>query len=67
MFSCQFQDTSAEHIYALGDVCGKAELTPGTCTASCIVYEFVTMIITIFGIRELLLVPYSATFDEGKY
>lgn len=24
----EFQDTSAEHIYALGDVCGKAELTP---------------------------------------
>lgn len=25
----QFQDTNVEGIYALGDVCGKAELTPG--------------------------------------
>ena len=27
----QFQNTSTSGIYALGDVCGKAELTPGVC------------------------------------
>ena len=27
----EYQNTSAPNIYALGDVCGKALLTPGTC------------------------------------
>ena len=25
----EYQNTSTEHIYALGDACGRAELTPG--------------------------------------
>ena len=40
----EFQNTSAEGVYALGDVTGQMELTPGTFSAHLLVdYEFITV------------------------
>lgn len=35
-----FQNTSAEDIYALGDVTGQMELTPGKSNSKCSPFEF---------------------------